>query len=68
MKLNINKCKVMHFGIHNKKQTYRLTESGFLNETTVEKDLGVYINNELKWDKLVTEITKNALAIIFNFS
>lgn len=48
VKLNASKCKVMHFGNRNNKYEYRLNER-LLEETTTERDLGVFISNDLKW-------------------
>jgi hypothetical protein len=49
VKLNASKCKVMHFGSRNNKYQYRLNER-LLEETKTERDLGVCISNDLKWE------------------
>ena len=49
VKLNASKCKVMHFGTRNNKYRYRLNER-LLEENTTERDLGVCISNNLKWE------------------
>ena len=53
MKFHPAKCKVMHLGKNNKKETYQMkTADGNyhnLEETEVEKDLGVEVDNQLKF-------------------
>ena len=45
---NATKCKVLHFGTHNANYSYRLNNQT-LDSTKNEKDLGVIIDNELKY-------------------
>jgi len=50
LKLNPDKCKVMHIG-HRMKTDYYVTEEGVtrqLDETTEETDLGIYVTDDLK--------------------
>jgi len=47
MMFNIGKCKVMHFGHNNPSLKYYMN-SKELEAVTVEKDLGVWISNDLK--------------------
>ena len=49
LKFNIEKCKVMHIGNNNSDFKY-LMESKVLTTTEIEKDLGVYLSKDLKWD------------------
>jgi hypothetical protein len=49
IKFNESKCKVMYFGKQNPKQQYVMNNT-ILTETTIEKDLGIYISNNLEWD------------------
>ncbi len=49
IKFNESKCKVMFFGKQNPKQQYVMNNT-ILTETTIEKDLGIYISNNLEWD------------------
>ena len=47
MLFNVEKCKVMHFGKNNPKETY--TMNGIiLQEVVEERDLGVIVQNDLK--------------------
>ena len=53
MRFHPNKCKIMHLGHNNPKKDYYMHNTDGtmhrLEETEVEKDLGVYIDNELKF-------------------
>ena len=49
IKFNESKCKVMYFGTQNPNHEYMMNNS-LLSETTIEKDLGIYISNNLEWD------------------
>ena len=53
MRLNLEKCKVMHFGRSNPKANYNMTD-GSENEINIEvtrqeSDLGVNEGYDLKW-------------------
>jgi len=50
MLFNIEKCKVMHFGLNNSLVDYCMN-SMQLQNVKEEKDLGIIINDDLKWDK-----------------
>ena len=55
IKLNVDKCKVMHMGKNNLKATYSLI--GVELETSkIEKYKGVFISDDLKWSKHVQTI------------
>ena len=45
---NIDKCLVMHYGLHNNKNQYSLNGK-ILPGSDSERDLGVVFNTELKW-------------------
>jgi hypothetical protein len=47
MKFNEAKCKILHIGRHNPKYSYTMNGTT-LDSTTCEKDVGVYINDDLK--------------------
>jgi len=47
MWFNIGKCKVMHFGRANQSYDYQMSSSK-LEVVTEEKDLGVWISQDLK--------------------
>jgi hypothetical protein len=58
IKFNADKCKVMHFGKKNQNYNYSLYEKTFDNKTIArsliktveERDLGIILTNDLKWD------------------
>ena len=55
LSFNVNKCKVLHIGKNNPKLEYTMrteNESKILMETREENDLGVWITNDLKHEKL----------------
>ena len=63
MGFNGCKCKVMHLGFYNPKYSYTIsngTTTIDLEETTCEKDLGVYVDNALTFDEHVNLSTKKA--------
>ncbi|CAF0737078.1 unnamed protein product [Brachionus calyciflorus] len=52
--LNVSKCKSMYIGNNREKKEHRIKShlgTNVLSETTCEKDLGVLITNDLKWNK-----------------
>ena len=56
---NVEKCKVMHFGVGNQHLQYTMN-GNVLVTTDAEKDLGVNIRANLKVEDHVKEITKKA--------
>ena len=60
MLLNIDKCKVMHFGCKNTLFSYQL-EGKCLDKVSEEKDLGIDINNDLKVSKQCTQAYAKAI-------
>ena len=48
--LNFEKCKIMHFGKHNKQYSYQMKDNGVLRsleKSSIEKDVGVLISNDI---------------------
>ena len=60
---NEDKCSTMHIGKDNQKTDYVLNNKT-LNKTTLEKDLGVFVSNELKSSQHVAKVTARANGII----
>ena len=56
---NEHKCKCMHFGNHNPKMTY-MTKNHILETTSAEKDLGVIVDDSLKFHKLTAAEVRKA--------
>ena len=63
LKFNTNKCKRMHIGRKNRKYTYRM-EDKILEEAEQEKDLGVWLKNNLKPEKQVAIAVNKAMATL----
>ena len=63
LKFNANKCKRMHIGRKNTKYTYRM-EDKILDEAKEEKDLGVWLKNNLNPEKQVATAVNKAMATI----
>ncbi len=63
IKLNLDKCKIMHIGKNNNQYEYN-TMNGKLNQilktTTLERDIGVNISNDLKWEHHIKLIVNKA--------
>ena len=63
LRFNEEKCKVMHLGRNNHKYEYAIASSGTNTtpgETTDERDLGVQVDRELKFDQHVELIANKA--------
>ena len=62
LRFNASKCKVMHFGRQNPCQQYLMNENDQqvqVEESSCEKDLGVLIDNQLKFNKQIeTAVSK----------
>jgi hypothetical protein len=52
IKFNESKCKVMHIGKNNEKFKYQMNNS-ILSVTELEKDLGIFVSNDLEWSQHV---------------
>ena len=67
LSFNVDKCKVMHIGKNNPKLDYTMrteNENRILIETSEEKDLGVWITNDLKHEKQVISTSQRAMAVL----
>jgi hypothetical protein len=66
LKFNASKCKVMQIG-RKKTVNYQLrdgTDSVNLEETEMEKDLGVWISKDLKWSQQCRKSAGKAMAVL----
>ena len=66
LKFNASKCKVMQIG-RKKTMNYHLrdgTDIVNLEETEMEKDLGVWINKDLKWSQQCRKSASKAMAVL----
>ena len=64
---NTSICKRMYIGKDNPKFEYTMTTENsniVLAETVQEKDLGVWISNNFKWEKQVVAATQQAMVVL----
>ena len=69
MRLNYEKCKVMHIGQKNKRNTYVMQDKlinsyHLLTESNLEKDLGIHISSDLKWHHQARSAAMKASSIL----
>ena len=64
LKLNENKCTVLHIGSNNPKRQYTLNGIT-LKSVNEQEDLGIIISSDLKWESHIAKITKKANSLIF---
>lgn len=62
--LNIEKCNVLHIGNNNPKKEYTI-DSKLLKHVKSQKDLGIKITYNLKWDEHILTITKKANSLLY---
>ena len=60
---NIDKCKSLHMGKNNKKLTYEM-DGKKLKQVKEEKDLGVLVDDELKFHKQTSSAIKKANGVL----
>ena len=60
---NTDKCKSLHIGKANKRQVYQMNGKS-LDQVTEEKDLGVIIDNELKFHRQTATSVKKANRVL----
>jgi len=63
MEMNVEKCKVMHVGLHNMKESYSLNDT-VLVQTEEEKDLGVIITKDFKVSQQCLKAAKKGNQIL----
>ena len=68
MSFNYSKCKSMHFGRNNPENVYTIkledNEIHQIEKTELERDLGILISNDLKWENQVNKAVKTANSVI----
>ena len=68
MKINVEKCKIMHFGRTNKRDKYSMEDSsGTVNELShsdTERNLGIMVSEDLSWWAHIENVVKKANIIL----
>lgn len=64
IKLNAAKCTVLHLGSANPRAKYRLDNSD-IESVDLQKDLGVLIASNLKWEDQIISIVKKANSFLY---
>lgn len=64
MPLNDTKCTVLHIGQNNPKLNYHFEQTQILS-VTKQKDLGITISSDLKWETHITQMCKKANSMIY---
>ena len=59
MLFNVDKCSVMHLGRKNNKNVYSMDTA--LEETTLERDLGLLVDNNIKFSTQCTVAAKKVI-------
>lgn len=63
MKLNLEKCCVMHCGKNNMKKNYKMFDK-LLRKTECEKDLGILVNPDMKFKEQAFAASKKANKVL----
>jgi len=63
MLFNIEKCKVVHLGCNNPEADY-VMDGSVLQCVSEQKDLGVIVSDDFKWEKQCCEAVKKANRIL----
>lgn len=64
IKLNISKCSVLHLGKNNPQTTYNLNGVAIAS-VNQQKDLGIIITTDLKWEQHISTIVKKANSFLY---
>ena len=64
LRLNEEKCMILQLGRNNPQFIYNINGVQ-LQRVSMQKDLGVYITNNLKWDAHISHIVKKANTMIY---
>ena len=62
LRLNSDKCKILHFGHENHNHSYNLNNE-YLTTSKVEKDLGILIDTEFAFSEHINYVVKKAFLV-----
>ena len=63
MPFNTSKCTVMHLGCHNRNHQYTM-DGNQITSVSLQRDLGILISSDLRWDHHVNESCKKASKVL----
>ena len=63
MPFNTSKCTVMHLGCHNCNHQYAM-DGNQITSVSLQRDLGILISSDLRWDHQVNESCKKANKVL----
>ena len=63
MSVNVDKCSVMHIGHNNMQSNYNMSNQQ-LPTTDQQRDLGIFITKDLKWQKQTEKSCKTANRVL----
>ena len=64
MKLNTDKCTILHIGKNNPHIVYNINKTDILT-VNEQKDLGVIITENLKWETHIAQMVKKTNSLIY---
>ena len=68
MELNVDKCKVIHFGRTNNRDKYYMEDTSGkwseLSNSVAERDLGIMVSEDLSWKVQIDNVVKKAIRIL----
>lgn len=65
MPINESKCTVLHIGRNNPNFNYYFSQQIKITSVTSQRDLGILITSDLKWEQHIIQITKKANTMIY---
>ena len=65
MLFNLDKCEVIHQGHNNPDADYFMDATTLVQKVSEEKDLGVIVSKDLKWDKQCVSAVHLRKLIVF---
>lgn len=67
LSLNVDKCSVLHIGKENPRKKYTIQGNALISVKT-QRDLGVVITEDLKWEAHIITIVKRANSLLYTIN